>query len=151
MKCKRILVDADACPNMVKEVLFRAVVRLNIPMIFVANQPIAIPRSNLIKFVQVGSGFDAADKHIVEITEIDDLIITADIPLADAIVKKGSHALNPRGELYTKDNIKEKLSMRNFMSDIRGAGQITGGAAPMSKQDIQKFANALDRFLAKKH
>ncbi|HSX20876.1 MAG TPA: YaiI/YqxD family protein [Gammaproteobacteria bacterium] len=148
MKCTRILVDADACPNTVKTILHRAVERLKIPMIFVANKPVVMPRSKLIKFVQVGAGFDVADKHIIEMIEPGDLVITADIPLADAVVQKGAHALNPRGELYTQNNIKEKLSIRNFMSEVRSTGQITGGAPPLTKQDTQKFANALDRFLA---
>jgi uncharacterized protein YaiI (UPF0178 family) len=148
MKCKRILVDADACPNTIKEILYRAVARIKIPMIFVANKPIVILKSKLISFVQVGAGFDVADAHIIEIAEPGDLVITADIPLADGVIQKGAHALNPRGELYDKNNIKEKLSIRNFVGELRGAGQITGGPAPLNKKDNQKFANALDRFLA---
>lgn len=149
MKCNTILVDADACPKVIKDILFRAVARVKIPMILVANQPIAIPRSNLIKFVQVGSGLDVADKYIIDIAQPGDLVITADIPLADGAVHKGAIALNPRGELYDKNNIKEKLSIRNFMTEVRSTGEITGGPAPLNNRDNQKFANALDSFLAK--
>lgn len=149
MKCNTILVDADACPKVIKDILFRAVARVKIPMILVANQPIAIPRSNLIKFVQVGSGLDVADKYIIDIAQPGDLVITADIPLADGAVHKGAIALNPRGELYDKNNIKEKLSIRNFMTEVRSTGEITGGPAPLNNRDNQKFANALDSFLTK--
>lgn len=148
-KCNRILVDADACPNVIKDILYRAVSRLKINMILVANQPLTIPKSSLIKSVVVGSGFDVADQYIINITTPNDLIITADIPLAAEVVKKGAFALNPRGELYTADNIKEKLSIRNLMDEIRGTGQLTGGPPPLSGKDNQKFANALDSFLAK--
>lgn len=144
-----IIVDADACPKAIKEILYRAVTRLKIPMILVANTPLALPKSHLIKSVLVGSGFDVADKHIIEIAAPGDLVITADIPLADQVIKKGAFALNPRGELYDQNNIKEKLSIRNLMDEIRGTGQLTGGPAPLSNKDNQKFANALDRFLAK--
>ncbi len=146
--CSKILVDADACPNTVKDILYRAVARIKIPMILVANQPISIPKSAYIKFVQVGSGFDVADKHIVELTVAGDLVITADIPLADFVIQKGGFALNPRGELYTANNIKQTLSIRNFMEVVRSTGQITGGPAPLDKRDNQKFGNALDKFLA---
>src|SRR5581483_3205421 len=108
-------------------------------MILVANQPITIPKSNLIKSVIVGAGFDVADKYIIDIASPGDLIITADIPLAAEIVKKGAFALNPRGELYTQNNIKEKLSIRNLMDEIRGTGQLTGGPPPLSNKDNQKF------------
>lgn len=147
-KCKRILVDADACPNIIKEILYRAVARVKIPMILVANQPVTIPRSRLIKSVQVGAGFNVADQYIIDMAEPGDLIITADIPLADGVVQKGAHALNPRGELYDANNIKEKLSIRNLMEVIRSTGQVTGGPAPLNNKDNQKFANALDKFLA---
>lgn len=144
-----IIVDADACPNAIKEILYRAVTRLKIPMILVANTPLVLPKSHLIKSVLVGTGFDVADRHIIEIAAPGDLIITADIPLADHVIKKGAFALNPRGELYDENNIKEKLSIRNLMDEIRGTGQLTGGPAPLTNKDNQKFANALDRFLAK--
>jgi uncharacterized protein YaiI (UPF0178 family) len=149
LKCNNILVDADACPNSVKEILYRAVARIKINMVLVANKPLTIPRSPYIKSVVVGAGFDVADKHIIELAITGDLVITADIPLADGAIKKGAFALNPRGELYDCNNIAEKLSIRNFMDEIRSAGQLTGGPAPMNKRDNQKFANALDSFLAK--
>lgn len=148
IKIKRILVDADACPNIIKDILYRAVNRVKIPMILVANQYIPIPNSTLIKLVQVGSGFDVADRHLIEISEVGDLVITADIPLADGVVSKGALALNPRGELYDANNIKAKLSLRNFLTEARDTGQITGGPAPLTKKDNQKFANSLDRLLA---
>lgn len=149
MKCNKIIVDADACPNTIKEILFRAVARLKLPMIMVANQPIKFPPSKFIKSVVVGAGLDVADQHIVEITEVGDLIITADIPLAYLVVEKGGFALNPRGELYDGNNIKSILSMRNFITEMRNAGQVTTGPAPLNKQDNQKFAKALDVFLMK--
>lgn len=149
-KVLTILVDADACPNVIKEILYRAVHRLKIKMILVANQPLIIPKSTFIKSVVVGAGFNVADQYIIDIAAAGDLIITADIPLAAEVIKKGAFALNPRGELYTQDNIKERLSMRNLLDEIRGTGQLTGGPAPLSNKDNQKFANALDRFLAKR-
>jgi len=148
MKTKRILVDADACPNAIKEILFRAAERLKIPMLLVANQPINIPKSKVISFKQVGAGFNVADQYIIDLCEFGDLVITADIPLADGAIQNGACALNPRGELYTQNNIKQKLSIRNFMEEVRSTGQITGGPAPMTKLDNQVFANALDKFLA---
>ena len=149
MKTCKILVDADACPNAIKEIVFRAAERLQINTILVANQPINIPRSRFIKFKQVGSGFNVADHHIIDFAQKGDLVITADIPLADGAIQKGAFALNPRGELYDNDNIKTKLSIRNFMDEVRSSGQITGGPAPLHKRDIQAFANSLDNFLAK--
>ncbi len=148
-KCNTILVDADACPNTIKEILYRAVARVKIPMILVANKPLSIPRSNLIKSVVVGAGLNVADQYIIDIALPGDLVITADIPLADGAIKKGAFALNPRGEFYDQNNIKEKLSIRNLMEEIRGTGQLTGGPAPLTNKDNQKFANALDNFLAK--
>jgi uncharacterized protein YaiI (UPF0178 family) len=144
-----ILVDADACPNLIKEIIFRAAARLKILTICYANHAITIPRSPFIKRIQVLGGFDVADQKIIEAAQPGDLIITADIPLAAAIIEKGAHALNPRGELYTPQNIQERLAVRNLMDSLRGAGQNTGGPPPMNKQDQQAFANALDRFLAK--
>lgn len=149
-KSNTIIVDADACPKVIKDILYRAVARLQINMILVANQPLAIPKSKYIKSIVVGAGFDVADRYIIDITTPGDLIITADIPLAAAVVKKEGIALNPRGELYTKNNINEKLSIRNLMDEIRGTGQLTGGPSPLTNKDNQKFANALDSFLAKK-
>lgn len=146
-KHNRILVDADACPNAIKEILFRAAERVKIETLLVANQYIAIPRSKYIKFTLVGAGFDVADKYIIDIAIPGDLVITADIPLADGAITKGAYALNPRGELYDQNNIKQKLSIRNFMDEVRSSGQVTGGPAPMNKRDNQEFANALDKIL----
>lgn len=142
-----IWVDADACPGVIKEILFRAAERMRIPTTLVANQGMRIPQSQFVRFIQVASGFDVADKHIVNVAASGDLVITADIPLAAAIIEKGAHALNPRGELYTRDTIKERLSMRNFMDELRGSGVVTGGPAALGPRDREAFANALDKFL----
>lgn len=144
-----ILVDADACPNVIKDIIFRAAIRLKIQTTCFANHAITIPRSPFIQRVQVLGGFDVADQKIIEVSKPGDLVITADIPLASAVIEKGAHALNPRGELYTLENIQERLAVRNLMDTLRGAGQNTGGPPPLNKQDQQAFANALDRFLAK--
>lgn len=144
-----IWVDADACPGVIKEILFRAAERANVRTTLVANQSMRIPQSPFIRFTQVASGFDVADKHIVNVVAPGDLVVTADIPLAAAVIEKGAHALNPRGELYTRDNIKERLSMRNFMDELRGSGVATGGPAALSSRDREAFANALDKFLRK--
>ena len=145
----KIWVDADACPVVIKEILFRAAKRTNTEMSLVANQPLSVPPSPLIKTVQVASGFDVADNEIVRRAEVGDLVITADIPLAAEIIEKGAHALNPRGELYTTENIKARLNMRDFMDTLRGSGIQTGGPREFSQSDRQAFANALDRMLAK--
>jgi uncharacterized protein YaiI (UPF0178 family) len=145
----RIWVDADACPVVIKEILYRAAKRTGTEMTLVANQPLSVPPSPLIKTVQVGAGFDVADDEIVKRAEVGDLVITADIPLAAEIIEKGAHALNPRGELYTTENIKARLNMRDFMDSLRGSGIQTGGPKEFSQSDRQAFANALDRLLAK--
>ena len=145
----RIWVDADACPNVIKEILYRAAKRSQVPLTLVANQSLRIPKSPLIKAVQVPGGFDVADNHIVRALEPGDLVITADIPLAAEVIGKGGHALNPRGEFYSKENIGERLARRNFMDELRSSGIETGGPAVFSKSDRQAFANQLDRFLAK--
>jgi len=144
----QIWVDADACPNVVKEILFRAVERVQVPLTLVANQPMRRPASRYINAIQVSGGFDVADKHIVDNVRSGDLVITADIPLAALVIESGAHALNPRGELYTEDNIRERLSMRDFAEELRSTGEVTGGPAPLSQSDRRVFANALDRFLA---
>jgi len=144
----QIWVDADACPNAIKDILFRAANRTKTVMILVANQPMHSPPSSFIKKVQVSAGFDVADNHIVQQMQPGDLVITADIPLADAVVEKGGKALNPRGELYTPSNIKQRLAIRNLSDSLRSSGKITGGPAQLSKKEIQAFANALDRILA---
>jgi len=149
IKNTQIWVDADACPNMVKEILFRAANRMKIALILVANQSIRIPPSEFIKKIQVSAGFDVADNYIVQHMQEKDLVITADIPLADAVIEKGGVALNPRGELYSPANIKSRLAIRNLSENLRSSGVLTGGPMQISKKDIQLFSNALDRFLAK--
>ncbi len=144
----RIWVDADACPNVIKEILFRAAERSHVVLTLVANQPVRIPPSLYIKALQVPAGFDVADNKIVELTEAGDLVVTADIPLAAGVIAKGGHALDPRGETYTSDNIKERLAMRKFMDELRSSGIDTGGPATFSNADRQAFASRLDRFLA---
>jgi uncharacterized protein YaiI (UPF0178 family) len=145
----QIWVDADACPVVIKEIIFRAAERLQISTTLVANQMLRTPPSRFIRAIQVPSGFDVADAHIVEQLAAGDLVITADIPLASLVIERGAHALNPRGELYSTANIREILTMRNFMDELRGAGVETGGPAAFSLADRQSFANQLDRFLAK--
>ena len=144
----QIWVDADACPNVIKEILFRAANRVGIAVTLVANQPLQTPRSRFITSVLVDSGFDVADQHIVQQAVAGDLVITADIPLADELISNGCLALNPRGELYTKENIRQRLNMRDFMDSMRGSGIDTGGPPTFSQADRQAFANQLDRFLA---
>jgi uncharacterized protein YaiI (UPF0178 family) len=145
-----IWVDADACPAVIKDILFRAAERLQIPLTLVANKPLRTPPSRVIRSVQVASGFDVADDHIVQQAAPGDLVITADIPLAAGAIDKGAHALSPRGELYTTDNIRERLTMRDFMSQLRESGIQTGGPAALSLGDRQAFANQLDRLLARR-
>ena len=145
----QIWVDADACPGVIKEILFRAAERKQIPTVLVANQTIRHPPSQWIRAMQVEKGFDVADNRIVESASPGDLVITADIPLAAAVIDKGAHALNPRGEFYSKENIRQLLDMRNFMDTLRSSGVETGGPPSFSQADRQNFANQLDRFLAK--
>jgi len=145
----QIWVDADACPNVIKDILFRAATRAHVSLTLVANQLLRAPPSPYIKALQVPSGFDVADSKIVQQLQSGDLVITADIPLAALVIEKGGHALNPRGEFYTKENIGERLTMRNFMDDLRNTGVNTGGPALLSLTDRQAFANQLDRFLTK--
>jgi uncharacterized protein YaiI (UPF0178 family) len=144
-----IWIDADACPNMIKEIVFRAAERLKIETVLVANQPLRVPPSTVVRAVQVPPGFDGADKHIVASMSTGDLVITADIPLAAQVIEKGGLALNPRGEIYTKENVRERLSVRNFMDELRGGGVNTGGPAALGARDKQAFANGLDATLAK--
>jgi len=145
----QIWVDADACPRVIKEILFRAAKRLKVILTLVANQPMQVPSSPNIKTIQVAAGFDVADDEIVKLINEGDLVITADIPLAAAVIKKEAYALNPRGELYTEETIHDRLAMRNLMDELRGSGEITGGPSAFSPKDSQAFANALDRFLTK--
>ena len=146
----QIWVDADACPKAVKDILFRAVERVGIPLTLVANQDIPTPPSRLIRALRVAPGFDRADNEIVRRMDPGDLVITADIPLAAEVIAKGGHALNPRGERYTRDTIRERLTIRDFMDTLRGSGIATGGPAPYGPRDRQSFANALDRWLAQR-
>lgn len=145
----KILVDADACPNLIKKIIFRAANREQIDVLLVANQPLNIPPSSYIKSLTVGQGFDVADDKIVSIAEAGDLIITADIPLADQVIKKACLALNPRGELYTKDTIQQRVATRNLMQQLRDSGTITGGPSSISQRDVQAFANQLDTFITR--
>lgn len=143
----RIWVDADACPNVIKDILYRAAERAKVTLTLVANQPLRTPPSQYIRAVQVPAGFDVADDRIVELAEPGDLVVTADIPLAAGALGKGAHALDPRGELYTADNIKEKLAVRKLMDELRSSGVETGGPAIFNAADRQAFANKLDRLL----
>ncbi len=145
----QIWVDADACPKVIKEILFRAAERRQIALTLVANKMLSCPPSKVIRAMQVPAGFDVADNKIVELTEVGDLVVTADIPLAAQVIAKGGHALNPRGELYTRDSIQERLTMRNFMENLRSSGVETGGPPALSQSDRQAFANQLDKFLVK--
>lgn len=144
-----IWVDADACPNPIKEILFRAAKRCNIPLTLVANHPLSIPSSPLIKFQQVETGFDVADSYISQRVNSGDIVVTQDIPLAAEVIEKETQVISPRGEHYTKANIRQRLAMRNLMEELRTIGEIRGGPASMSNTDRQQFANVLDRLLAK--
>ena len=146
----KIWVDADATPKPVKEILFRAAQRAQVLTTFVANQGLSTPKSPYLKTVQVPSGFDVADNYIVQQCEENDIVITADIPLAAEVVEKGALAINPRGEKYSRENIKQRLAMRDFMEEIRSTGQVTDGPKAYNQQDRQAFANSLDRLLIKK-
>ena len=146
----RIWVDADACPATLKELLYRAAERTQTLVTLVANQPMRVPRSDFIRTELVGSGMNIADRRIVELVEPGDLVITADIPLAADVVKKGGTALNPRGELYTDANIGERLAMRDIFDQMRGGGEIVRGPSNYTAKDRQAFANGLDRWLAAK-
>jgi len=143
----RIWVDADACPRPIKEILYRAANRTGVELTLVANHALQIPSSPNITTIRVPGGFDVADQRIAGDMQAGDLVITADIPLAAEAIRNGGHALNPRGEMYSSDNIGQRLSMRNFMEELRGSGVNTGGPATMNQTDRQTFANALDRFL----
>lgn len=145
----QIWVDADACPIAIKEILYRAAERNRLQLILVANQMLRTPPSAWIRAVQVPKGFDVADNHIAEAVTPGDLVITTDIPLAAAVIERQAHALNPRGEFYSKENIRALLDMRNFMDTLRSSGVETGGPNAFSQSDRQAFANQLDRFLVK--
>ncbi|MDD2741173.1 MAG: YaiI/YqxD family protein [Rhodocyclaceae bacterium] len=145
-----IWVDADACPVVIKEILYRVAERTKLPLTLVANQWLKTPPYPSIRAIQVPKGFDVADNYIVDQAVAGDLVITADIPLAAGAIEKGALALNPRGELYTKENIKQTLDMRNFMETLRNSGVETGGPPAFNQADRQNFANQLDRLLAKR-
>ena len=145
----KIWVDADACPVVIKDILFKASERTKVEMTLVANHAMRIPLSRYITFLQVTQGFDVADNEIVQRLAKGDLVITGDIPLAAEVIEKGGHALNPRGQLYTTGNIKARLTMRDFMETMRASGVQTGGPAALNQADRQKFANNLDSFLTK--
>ncbi len=143
----KIWVDADACPVVIKEILFRAAERTGVPVTLVANQPINVTKSRFIKFIQVTQGFDVADNEIVKRLDSGDLVITSDIPLAADAIEKGGTALSPRGELYTANNIKARLNMRDFMESLRSSGVDTGGPPALSQSDRKTFADHLDKIL----
>lgn len=143
----QIWVDADACPNVIKEMLYRAAVRTGVPLTLVANQSLKVPVSPLIRTLRVEAGFDVADNEIVRRCEPGDLVITADIPLAAEVIEKGAGALNPRGERYSPQTIRERLTMRDFMDTLRASGIQTGGPAVLSPRDRQLFAAELDKWL----
>lgn len=142
-----LYVDGDAFPNLLKPILFRAIERLGLKTIVIANKKINIGQSSFISYMVVDLGADEADNKIVELLEEDDLVITADIPLADRSISKNAHAIDHRGELYTEDNIKQYLAIRNLMQEIRDSGEMTKGPAPFSPKDAQGFANQLNKFL----
>lgn len=145
----QIWVDADALPAVIRDILFRAADRARIRMTLVANQPVRRAASPYIHFVQVPAGLNVADERIVEMMEAGDLVITADVPLAASVIEKGGVALDPRGTLYTSENVRERLSVRNFLDELRGSGVNTGGPPSLGQRDRQLFANQLDRWLAK--
>ena len=145
----KIWVDADACPGVIKNILYRAAHRTGVQLTLVANQPLRIPLSRCIRFLKVTSGFDVADNEIVKRLSPGDLVVTSDIPLAAEAIEKGGYVLSPRGELYSTDNIKARLTMRDFMETLRASGINTGGPAALSHHDRKSFANQLDQLLTK--
>lgn len=145
----KIWVDADACPQPIKEILFRAAERARVVTTLVANMPLRVPSSAFIRCVRVRQGFDVADHWIVQEMSPGDLVVTADIPLAAEVITRGAHALDPRGELYSEDNVRERLAVRNLMQDLRATGEILRGPAPFGHGDRQRFANQLDHFLTR--
>ena len=144
-----IWIDGDACPRAIKDIIYKASQRTKTPVTLVANQRVNTPSIPLVKSVIVGRDFDAADNYIVQNLKTGDIVITADIPLADLVVSRKAHALNPRGELYTEANIKDRLSMRDLLTELRGGGVISGGPRELGARDIKNFAAAFDRILTK--
>lgn len=145
-----VWVDADACPNLIKQILFKAAARTGVEVILVANQYVSTPNAGNVRAVQVEGGFDVADHYIAERAATGDLVITADIPLAAEVMEKGADALNPRGEIYTRDTIRQRLNLRDFMDTMRSSGIQSGGPPPLGNREKQSFANALDRWLARR-
>lgn len=150
-KSVHIWVDADACPKVIKEILFRVAARAKVQTTLLANHNIAVPRSPFIRFRQVSQGFDVADNEIVGLTQPGDLVITSDIPLAAEVIEKGGFALSSRGELFTESNIKQRLNIRDFMDTMRSSGIQTGGPPALNQKDRQNFANHLDRLVTAHH
>lgn len=145
----KIWVDADACPAVIRDILFRAAERTGVQLTLVANRPMHVPQSSHIRFMQVSSGFDVADNEIARCLDAGDLVITGDIPLAAEVIEKGGYALNPRGELYSAETIRARLTMRDFMDTLRGSGIHTGGPPALSLSDRKAFANNLDALLTR--
>lgn len=145
----RIWVDADACPMLIKDILFRVANRTRIPVTLVANQMLRVPASPWIHVRQVAAGFDVADQAIVEVVQAGDIVVTADVPLAALVIEKQAWVLDPRGDLIDRHSIQARLTMRNFMEDLRGSGVDTGGPKPFTPKDVRAFANQLDRLLAR--
>jgi uncharacterized protein YaiI (UPF0178 family) len=147
----QIWVDADACPHVIKEILFRAAERAQVLTTLVSNMPLArTPSSPFIRTIRVARGFDIADQRIAQELQPGDLVITGDIPLAAEVIARGAHALDPRGELYSEDNVRERLAVRNLMQELRSSGALVGGPAPFNQSDRHLFANQLDRFLTRR-
>ncbi len=144
-----IWVDADACPRVIREILFRAAVRVERPLTLVANHVLSVPASEYISCRQVPQGFDVADDYIAQQVQQDDLVITSDIPLAAEVIEKGAGVISPRGEQFTRNNIRQRLNMRDFMETMRSTGEVRGGPPALNDRDKQIFANALDRYLAR--
>lgn len=144
-----IWVDADACPRVIREILFRAAVRVKLPLTLVANHVLSVPASEYIQYRQVPQGFDVADDYIAQQVEEGDLVITSDIPLAAEVIEKGAGVISPRGEQFTRNNIRQRLNMRDFMETMRSTGEVRGGPPALDDKDKQTFANALDRYLAR--
>ncbi len=145
----RLLIDGDAFPNLLKPIIIRAIHKQSLETIVVSNKKVSLGESELVRYIIVGQGADVADNLIAEMSECGDLVITADIPLADKVVSKDAHAIDHRGELYCKDNIKQYLAMRNLMEEIRASGEMTKGPAPFGKKDVHEFANQLHKFLSR--
>lgn len=145
----KIWIDADACPKMIKEFVYKVSARLKVPVVLVANSGMHVPKSNLVSLIVVGKNIDEADHYILDQCAVGDLVVTADIPLASDLVDKGVVTINPRGNVYTPDNVKEALATRNLMYDLREEGTATGGPPPLGPRDKEKFANAIDREITK--